>query len=104
MVAELSMVPANDISCNACFSDYVSDEDKNFSPMTRLEEVNHAALTIQRGWRWTRKRIVLRAASEERLQEKLREVWRRFVVFASGSQRQEKDAEPQGDAIHPEGC
>ena len=51
-----------------------SDEDENFISMTRLEELNYAALAIQRGWRWTRKRIVLRAASEERLQEKLREV------------------------------
>ena len=50
----------------------VSDEDENFIPMTRLEEMNYAALTIQRGWRWTRERIVLRVASEERLQEKLR--------------------------------
>ena len=58
----------------------VSDEDENFISMTRLEEMNHAALTIQRGWRWTRKRIVLRAASEERLQEKFREVRRRLVA------------------------
>ena len=48
--------------------------------MTRLEEVSCAALPIQRGWRWTRKRIVLRAASEEKLQEKLREVRRRLVT------------------------
>ena len=33
-----------------------------------------------RGWRWTRKRVALRAASEERLQEKLREVRRRLVA------------------------
>ena len=58
----------------------VSDEDENFISMTRLEEMNYAALTIQRGWRWTRKRIVLQAASEERLQEKLREVRRRLVA------------------------
>ena len=58
----------------------VSDEDENFILMTRFEEMNYAALTIQRGWRWTRKRIVLRAASEERLQEKLREVRRRLVA------------------------
>ena len=57
-----------------------SDVDENFISMTRLEEMNYAALTIQRGWRWTRKRIVLRAASEERLQEKLREVRRRLVA------------------------
>ena len=58
----------------------VSDEDVNFFSMTRLKEMNFAALTIQRGWRWTRKRIVLRAASEERMQEKLREVRRRLVA------------------------
>ena len=58
----------------------VFDQDENFISMTRLEEMNYAALTIQRRWRWTRKRIVLRAASEERLQEKLREVRRRLVA------------------------
>ena len=58
----------------------VSDEDESPISMTRLEEMNYAALTIQRGWRWTRKRIVLRAASEERLQVKLREVRRRLVA------------------------
>ena len=52
------------------------DEEKYFISITRLEELNYAALTIQRGWRWTRKRILLRAASEERLEEKLREVRR----------------------------
>ena len=57
-----------------------SDEDENFISMTRLKEMNYAALTIQRGWRWTHKRIVLRAASEERLQEKLRVVRRRLVA------------------------
>ena len=41
--------------------------------MTRLEEENYAARMIQRGWRWTRKRIVIRAAWEKKLQEKLRE-------------------------------
>ena len=76
-MAELSMVPA----CKACHSGVdVSDEDESFISMTRLEEMKYAALTIQRGWRWTRKRIVFRAASEERLQEKLREVRRRFVA------------------------
>ena len=71
--------------------------------MTRLEEVNYAALTIERGWRWTRKRIVLGAACEERLQEKFsRAPATSRGVFASGSQRQGKDGEPQGHAIHPE--
>ena len=37
----------------------VSNEDENLISMTRSEEMNYAALTIQRGWRWTRKRIVL---------------------------------------------
>ena len=67
------------------------DEEKYVISLTRLEEVNHAALTIQQGWRWTRKRIVLRAASEERLQEKLREVWRRLVAcLAVGASAKEK--------------
>ena len=56
------------------------DVSENFISMTWLEGMNYAALTIQRGWRWTHRRIVLRAASEERWQEKLREVRRRFVA------------------------
>ena len=71
----------------------VSDEDEFFISMTRWEEMNYAALTIQRGWRWICKRIVLRAESEERLQEKLREVRRRLVaclpVGASTKQKTE---------------
>ena len=58
----------------------VSDEDENSISMMRLEEESCVALAIQRGWRWTRRRIVLRAASEEKLQEKLREVRRRLVT------------------------
>ena len=69
------------------------DEEKYFISMTRLEEVNYAALTIQRGWRWTRTIVVLRAASEERLQDKLREVPRRLVaclpVEASAKEKNE---------------
>ena len=68
-----------------------TDEEKYFISMTRLEDVNFAALTIQRGWRWTRKRIVLRAASEERLQEKLREFRRRLVAcLPVGARAKEK--------------
>ena len=54
------------------------DVEKYF--ISRLEEVNYAALMIQGRWRWTRKRLVLWAASEERLKEKLREVRRRLVA------------------------
>ena len=75
----------------------VSDEEKYF--MTRLEEENYAALMIQRRWRWSRKRIVLRAAREKKLQEKSREARRR----PGGSQRQEKGGDSQGNAIHLEG-
>ena len=57
-----------------------SDEEKYFISMTRLEEENYAALMIQRGWRWSRKRIVLRAAWKKKLQEKLREAWTRLVA------------------------
>ena len=57
-----------------------SDEEKYIISMTRLEEKNYAALMIQRGCRWSRKRIVLRAAWEKKLQEKLREARRRFVA------------------------
>ena len=56
-----------------------SDEEEYFISMTRLEEENYAALMIQRGWR-SRKRIVLRAAWEKKLQEKLREARRRLVA------------------------
>ena len=76
-----------------------SDEEKYFISTTRLEEENYAALMIQRGWRWSRKRIVIRATSEERLQEKLREVRRRFVahlpVRASAKKRTESLKEMQ---------
>ena len=69
------------------------DEEKYFISTTRLEEENYAALMIQRGWRWSRKRIVIRATSEERLQEKLRQVRRRLVahlpVGASAKKRTE---------------
>ena len=57
-----------------------SDEEKYFISMTLLEEENYAALMIQRGWRWSRKRIVIRAAWEKKLQEKLREARRRLVA------------------------
>ena len=67
-------------SAAAGYAGPAPNEEKYFISMTRLEEMNYAALTIQRGRRWTRKRIVLRAASEERLQEKLREVRRRLVA------------------------
>ena len=58
----------------------VSDEEKYFVSMTRLEEESYAAPMIQRGWTWSRKRIVLRAAWEKKLQEKLREARRRLVT------------------------
>ena len=81
------------------------DEEKYFISMTRLEEVNYEAQMIHRGWRWTRKRIVLRAASEERLQEKLREVRRRLVaclrVGASAKKKTESLKEVQSTF---EGC
>ena len=50
------------------------------------------------------KKIELRAASEERLQVKLREVRRHLScpTFTSVSQRQENGG-PQGDSIHSEG-
>ena len=77
----------------------VCDEEKYFFSMTRLEEESYAALVIHRGWRWSRKRIVLRTASEERLQEKLREVRRRFVaclpVGASAKKKTESLREMQ---------
>ena len=74
-------------------------EEKYFISMTRLEEENYAALVIQRGWRRTRKRIVIRAAWEERLQEKLWEARRRFVarlpVGASAKKKTESLREMQ---------
>ena len=56
----------------------VPDEEKYFISMTRLEEETYAARIIQLGWRWTRKRVVIRAAWEEKLQEKLQEARRRL--------------------------
>ena len=70
----------NIASAAAGYAGPAANEEKYFISMTRLEEVSCAALIIQRGWRRTRRRIVLRAASEERLQEKLREVQRRLVA------------------------
>ena len=58
----------------------VSDEEKYFISMTRLEEESYAALMIQRGWKWSRKRIVLRAAWGKKLQDELREARRRLVT------------------------
>ena len=69
-----------------------SEEEKYFISMTQAEEDNFAAWIIQRGWRWTRKRIGIRVAWEKKLQEKLRE-----------ARRQEKGGDSQGDAIHLEG-
>ena len=70
----------------------VSDEDENFISMTRLEEMNYAALTIQRGWRWTAKGLCFRKRGTG-----AREVAGGPAtpcgVFTSGSQRQEKDGE-----------
>ena len=66
--------PATTIGVN------VPDEEKYFVSMTRLEEENYAAGIIQRGWRWTRKRVVIRAGWEEKLQEKLQEARRRLVA------------------------
>ena len=72
----------------------VSDEDENFILMTRFEEMNYAALTIQRGWRWTRKKD---CASGRKRGAVAREVSGGPAtpcgVFTSGSQRQEKDGE-----------
>ena len=67
-------------SAAAGYAGPAPNEEKFFISMTRLEEVSCAALTVQRRWRWTRKRIVLNAESEERLQEKLREIRRRLVA------------------------
>ena len=54
---------------------------------------------IQRRWRWTRKRIVIQATSEELLQEKSREVRRRLVahvpVGASAKKKTERLKEMQ---------
>ena len=74
----------------------VGNAGQSFISTTRLlEEENYAALTIQQGWRWTRKRIVIRVTSGQGTH---------CGAFAGGSQRQEKDREPQGHAIDPEGC
>ena len=71
----------------------VSVEEKYFISMTRLEEESYAALMIQRVWRWSRKRIVLRAAWEKKLQEKLREARRRLVTALPVGASAKKKAE-----------
>ena len=43
-----------------------SDEEKYFISMTQVEEDNYAARIIQRGWRWTRKRLGIRVAWEKK--------------------------------------
>ena len=68
-------------------ADYISwldtgpspDNEKYFISMTRSQAVRYAARTIQWGWRWMHRKTEIRAASEEKLQSKLREVRRRFV-------------------------
>ena len=51
------------------------DEEKYFISMTRLEEVNFAAVMIQRGWRWTRKKDSAEVdASQERCKTDLTEL------------------------------
>ena len=73
--------------------------------MTQLEEENWAARISSSGrWRWTRKRIEIRAAWEEELQEKLREASRRLVAaLPVGASAEKKDGDPQGDASQLEG-
>ena len=67
------------------------DEEKHFS-MTQVEEDNYAARIIQRGWRWTRERIGIRA-EREKLQEQLREARRRIVVALPVGASSKKKAE-----------
>ena len=43
-----------------------SEEEKYFCSLTRAVEENWAARIIQRGWRWTRKRMWIWAAWDER--------------------------------------
>ena len=76
-----------------------SDEEKYFCSMTQEEVDINAARIIQRGWRWTRKRIGIRVAWEKMLQGKLREARRRFVaalpVGASAKEKTETLREMQ---------
>ena len=82
----------------------VSDEDENFISMTRLEEMNYAALTIQREMEMDPQKD---CASGRKRGAVAREVAGGPAtpcgVFTSGSQRQEKDGESYGD-VHSEGC
>ena len=55
-------------------------EEKYFLPMTQVEEDNYAPWIIQGGWIWTRKRIGIRTAWEEKLQGKSREARQRLVA------------------------
>ena len=55
------------------------DNEKYFVSMTRSQAVRYAARTIQWGWRWMHKKTEIRAANEEELQSRKREVRRRFI-------------------------
>ena len=54
---------------------------------------SYAALMNQRGWRWSRKRIVLWAAWDKKLQEMLREARRRLVTALRVGASAKKKAE-----------
>ena len=79
----LSLVPEVSCAASASWVEYISWLDTGPAPddysMTRSQEVNYAALTIQRRWRWMHKKRKLLAASEEKLKKKLREVQRHLV-------------------------
>ena len=91
--------PATVISA---IEDVDGSEEKYLCSMTQLEEENWAARISSSGkWRWTRKRIGIRAAWEEKLQEKFREARRRLVaalpVGASAKKKTETLREMQAN-------
>ena len=54
-----------------------SEGEKYFCSMTRTEEENWAARIIRRGWRWTRKRIILKEMQATLKAEE--EEWRKLL-------------------------
>ena len=78
----------------SAIEDVDGSEEKYLCSMTQLEEENWAARISSSGrWRWTRKRIGIRAAWEEKLQEKLREARRRLVAALPVGASAEKKTE-----------
>ena len=105
-VADLSMVTDNSILWEVCYSDWFHRRCGRYWWEVLLADDKRWRRTItlmtQRWRRWTRKRIGIRAAWEERLQGKLREARRRFVAgFCQWEPAPRKDKQISGRCNPP---